>query len=142
MKKRILMVDDESAILFAYKKILQHPDIVIDAVESREEALSLLQKNSYQAVILDLRLHGSNGEEGFELINTIRDKYCQSKIIMITAYGTPEIKAKAYRLGADYYFEKPISTRIIQNALEDSGIPTLPVHNGHEQNLRRSADGG
>jgi len=125
--KRILLVDDEFSILFAYKKVLQCPDVLIDAAESREEALRLLDENDYQAAILDLSLHGSTGEEGFELASLIREKYGNPKItiIMITAYGTPEIKDQAYKLGADYYFEKPVSTNTIRDALESAGI-TMP----------------
>ena len=130
MKKRILLVDDESSILFAYKKVLQSPGVVVDAVESKEEAVELLNGNDYQAAILDLRLHGSTGEEGFELISFIKQNYNHQKIIMITAYGNPEIKEKAFKLGADYYFEKPISTRIIRDALEKAGITLPPAVNG------------
>ncbi len=130
MKKRILLVDDESSILFAYKKVLQSPDVVVDAVESKEEAVELLNGNDYQAAILDLRLHGSTGEEGFELISFIKQKYNHQKIIMITAYGNPEIKEKAFKLGADYYFEKPVSTRIIRDTLEQAGIALPPAVNG------------
>ena len=120
-------MDDEFSILFAYKKVLQCPDVLIDAAESKEEALRLLDENHYQAAILDLSLHGSTGEEGFELVSLIREKYGNPKItiIMITAYGTPEIKDQAYKLGADYYFEKPVSTNTIRDALESAGI-TMP----------------
>ncbi|HUU26797.1 MAG TPA: response regulator [archaeon] len=122
MAKRILLVDDESAILFAYKKVLQKDQVIVDAVESKEETLKLLEKQDYNVAILDLRLGGESCEEGFELISVIREKYPQTTIIMITAYGNPEIKDRAYKLGADYYFEKPVSTRVIQGALKKSGI--------------------
>jgi DNA-binding response OmpR family regulator len=125
--KRILLVDDEFSVLFAYKKVLQCPEVLIDAAESKEEALRLLDENHYQAAILDLSLHGSTGEEGFGLASLIREKYGNPTItiIMITAYGTPEIKDQAYKLGADYYFEKPVSTNTIRDALESAGI-TIP----------------
>jgi len=128
MRKRILLVDDEYSILFAYKKVLQRSGLFVDAVESKEEAVSLLKENNYQAAILDLRLHGSEGEEGFELIRLIRDEYKKPeiKIIMITAYGSPEIRSKARQLGADFYFEKPVSTATIRSALESEGIDLQP----------------
>ena len=122
MTKRILLVDDETAILFAYKKVLQRPEVVLDAVESKYETLKLLENNNYDAAILDLRLGGESCEEGFELIKVIKERYSHTTIMMITAFGNPEIKDKAYRLGADYYFEKPVSTRVIREALRKSGI--------------------
>ena len=130
MAKRILLVDDESSILFAYKKVLQGPNVIIDAVESKAEAVGLLNGKTYQAAILDLRLHDSTGDEGLELVSLIREKYDHHLIIMvITAYGNPGIKEKAYRLGADFYLEKPVSTKIIRDALESAGIDMTPAVN-------------
>jgi DNA-binding response OmpR family regulator len=123
MTKRILLVDDESAVLFAYKKVLQHPGLEVDAADSKEATLQLLKKNAYDAVILDLRLGDGTCDQGFELIASIKREFPKTTIIMITAYGSNEIKEKALRLGAEYYFEKPVSTKFIQEALKNTGIP-------------------
>ncbi|MEA2063361.1 MAG: response regulator [Gemmatimonadota bacterium] len=132
MKNRLLLMDDESAILFAYRKFFQHQGIAVDTVETRGEALNLLRQNTYLAVILDLSLCGSNGEEGFELIDVVKGHYYRTKIIIVTACGSPEIEARAYRLGADCYFEKPVSTGIIRDKLKDLGFPMEIVDNRQE----------
>ena len=125
MVRRILLVDDESAVLFAYKKVLQRHELVVDASSTKEETLELLKKYRYDVAILDLRLGGENSEEGFELISHIKSKSPDTSIIMITAFGNQEIREQAFSLGADSYFEKPVSTNIIREALRNAGIQIL-----------------
>ena len=120
--KRILLVDDEIAVLFAYKKVLQRPGVVVDSADSKAETLRLVQCQYYDVAILDLRLGGGTCEEGFELIASIKRYSPATRIMLVTAYGNQETKEKATRLGAEFYFEKPISTRFIQEALRLSGI--------------------
>lgn len=119
---RILLVDDEAAILFAYKKVLQRPLLIVDTAKSVEQTMALLESNLYDAAILDLRLGGDSCEEGFELLQAIKRRSPATRVIMITAYGNSEIKEKAHRLGAEFYFEKPVSTRVIQETLRQTGI--------------------
>ncbi|MEA1997227.1 MAG: response regulator [Gemmatimonadota bacterium] len=128
MGQRILLVDDESAILFAYTRVLERQNLEVDAVGSVRETLGLLEKNEYKVAILDLRLGGDSCEDGFELLELIRKRQPGTKIIIITAYGSQEIQEKAFDLGANYYFEKPVSTRVIQDALKASGVP-IPENN-------------
>ena len=122
MARRILLVDDESAVLFAYKKVLQHHNFIVDAIETKEETLRLLEINSYAVAILDLRLGGEASEDGLELIRYIKARQPAAVIMMITAFGNQEIRERAYRLGADHYFEKPVSTHTIREALHESGV--------------------
>jgi DNA-binding NtrC family response regulator len=122
MAKRILLVDDESAVLFAYKKVLQREQFKVDAIDSMTGTYELLENNSYDVAILDLRLGGESSQEGFELLGHIKDKHPGTMIIMITAHGNQEIRDKAYQLGADHYFEKPVSTNRIRETLAVSGI--------------------
>ena len=129
--KRILLVDDETAVLFAYKKVLQRHGVVVDAADSKPESLRLLDKYSYDVAILDLCLSSNSREEGFELIETIRGNSPRTRIILITAYGNQEVQEKAAQLGADFYFEKPISTKFVREALSLAGVPV------HEDELSK-----
>jgi len=138
MAKRILLVDDESAVLFAYKKVLQRQELIVDASGTKEETLELLKKYRYDVAILDLRLGGENCEEGFELISHIKNKSPETSIIMITAFGNQEIREQAFSLGADNYFEKPVSTHIIREALQKAGIQ-IPENDSANGRLKISA---
>jgi DNA-binding NtrC family response regulator len=123
MTKRILFIDDETTILIAFKKLLQCPEIEVDTAETINDATYLLDKRSYDAVIADLRLSGFSGQEGLAIIQYVKKRYPDSRVILITAYGNQDIQNQAYHFGASYYFEKPVSANIIRNALREMGIP-------------------
>ena len=122
MTKRILLVDDETAVLFAYKKVLQREQFKVDAIDSKDGSYVLLDRNQYDVAILDLRLGGESNEEGFELLQHIKGAHPETVIIMITAHGNQDVRDRAYQMGADHYFEKPVSTNRIREALVTSGV--------------------
>ena len=137
--KRILLVDDEETIRFAYKKVLQRERFKVDAIDSKDGAFQLLSRNSYDVAILDLRLGGESCEEGFELLRQIKEVQPEAVVIMITAHGNQDVRERATRLGADHYFEKPVSTNRIREALVVSGV--LPASRDCRRQLA-GHDGG
>ena len=122
MSQRILIVDDEAAILLAFKKLLQTKEITVDAAETMGEAENFLCKNFYDAAIVDLRLTGVTGEEGLEIIKYIKEYSAQTHVILVTGYGSPKVMEKAQALGAAFYFEKPVSGDTLRNALKSLGV--------------------
>jgi len=124
MGKHLLLVDDESTILMAFKKLLQNPEISVDTAETIESAKELVDRRPYDAVIADLRLSGFAGEEGLEIIKYVKGHRPETQIILVTAYGNQDVMKRAYNLGAAFYFEKPVSTNILKNALKSLGVVT------------------
>jgi DNA-binding NtrC family response regulator len=122
MPKHVLIVDDETTILIAFKKLLQSPGVEVDTAETFEEVEVFLNKQPYDAVIADLRLSGIAGEEGLDIIRYVKERNPDTQVILMTGYGNQDIMKKAYTLGAAYYFEKPVSTNIIRDALRSFGI--------------------
>jgi DNA-binding NtrC family response regulator len=124
MQKYLLLVDDEPAILMAFKKLLQDHEMSVDTAESIEYAKELLDRRAYDAVIADLRLSGFAGEEGLEVIRYVKERHSETYIILITAYGNQDVMKKAYNMGTAFYFEKPVSANIVKNALKSLGVLT------------------
>lgn len=116
--KKILVVDDEAATLLAFKKLLQQPGFEVHIAESLEDAMACMNENTYSGVIADFRLSGTLGQEGFKIIETARKNFPSSKIALITAYGSHGIKDQAIQLGADFYFEKPVSIQDLHQILD------------------------
>lgn len=121
-KKKILVVDDEEAILLAFKKLLQRPDVDVDGCDCLACAKDNVEKNFYDIVIADLRLSGTLSQEGFELIKYVKDRYYESIIVLITAYGSSGIKEKAYEMGVNFYFEKPVSVENLNDILKSINV--------------------
>ncbi|MCK4234664.1 response regulator [candidate division WOR-3 bacterium] len=122
MTKRVLMVDDETVFLQAFKRLLQGSRVEADTAETFEDAMTLLKKRDYKVVIADIRLAGVLGEEGLEILKYVKKTNSETKVIIVTGYGNPDVMKKAYTLGADFYFEKPVSFKILYEAMKTFGV--------------------
>ncbi len=120
--KRVLIVDDEEAILFGFKRVIQGCGVEVDTAETVEDAMGLLTAREYQFVITDLKLSGSSGEDGFAIIRRAKERAPDAKIILVTGYGTPDVMEKALREGASCYYEKPVSSAVLREALKRLGL--------------------
>lgn len=122
MAKKLLVVDDEVAFLLALKKLLVEPGVEVDTAETIEDSMSLIESNAYDAVIADIRLTGVQRKEGLAILGRVKGRNGDTKVIMMTGFGNPDIMQEAYSLGADYYFEKPVSVTVLKGALQKLGI--------------------
>lgn len=114
---RVLIVDDEPAICFAYRKLFERERFDVDLCESVDAAMALLNMNTYFAVISDVRFTGSGNEDGVYFVSVVRKEQPQAKVILVTGYGSDELKKTARELGASHYFEKPIMPSVILSLL-------------------------
>lgn len=114
---RVLIVDDEPAICFAYRKLLESERFGFDICESIEAATALLKMNDYFAVISDVRFAGSDNEDGVYFLSIVRKEQPQAKTILVTGYGNDDLKKTAFELGTSHYFEKPVKPSLILSLL-------------------------
>ena len=122
MHRNILLVDDEVAFLHPMKKMLNGPKLHVDTADTYEEAMLLVRTVHYDAVIADVRLGGALSREGLAILDYIKDRDDDTKVIIMTGYGGPDVMKHAYHLQADYYFEKPVSYKTLSEALNELGI--------------------
>lgn len=104
---RLLVVDDEAIITFALQAYFRANGFEIDAAAECEEAIALLSTREYDVLIADLRLTGTHGEEGLEVIRFARERNCSSGIVLLTAYGSANVASRAADAGADVVLYKP-----------------------------------
>lgn len=103
----MLVVDDERAILLAIKSYFSHHGYSVDCAQELEEAEALMANLHYDVVIADLRLTGFHGTEGLEIVRSVRERYPRTRVILLTAYGSPEIEDAAARYGVSSFLQKP-----------------------------------
>jgi two-component system response regulator (stage 0 sporulation protein F) len=124
MGSRILIVDDEIPILFAMREYFTPLGYEVDCAREREEAEAMLANDEFSVVIADLRLTGINGNEGLEIVGFIRERSPDTRIVVLTAYGSPEIEMEARKRGADAFLHKPKPlsevAQIVAGLLEDA----------------------
>ncbi|MDR0709209.1 MAG: sigma-54 dependent transcriptional regulator, partial [Spirochaetaceae bacterium] len=101
---RILIVDDERNIRESLKKYLALEKIEAGGAETGEEALRMLERERFDAVVLDLRLPGMSGQE---VLEQIAERGMLSPVIMISAHGQIPDAVASLKSGARDYLVKP-----------------------------------
>jgi len=121
--KKILIVDDEPTILLTLSYALRSKDVDVITASRLEPAEEALKKHTFDLVIADIRMSGMLGEEGLELLTYIKRNWPGTKVIIMTAHGTDEIRQDAYDRGAVHYYQKPVDIRELMQKIEELGIP-------------------
>ena len=104
---RLLVVDDEESICFSMSEYFSLQGYKVDTASEMEEAEKLLGATNYRVVIQDLRLTMTNSQDGLDMIKLIRAQNPQTRIVVLTAYGSAEVEDEARRCGADAFLRKP-----------------------------------
>ncbi len=120
--KKILIVDDEPTILLTLSHLLGNKGITVITSSRIEEAEEALARYTFDLVIADIRLSGMYGIEGLELLSYIKKMSPGTEVIIMTAYGSDEIRDDAFRRGAFHYYEKPIDIPGLLDKVESLGI--------------------
>ncbi|MHC4425212.1 MAG: sigma-54-dependent transcriptional regulator [Planctomycetota bacterium] len=117
MNSEILLADDEVTFRETFAKVLREEDMSVTTVGNGTDAIDTVTKQPFAVAVLDIRMPGADGIKVLREIMRIRP---ETRVIMITAYGTVEMAVEAIKLGACDYVMKPvvmddILTKIRQN---------------------------
>lgn len=104
---RILLVEDDGALRTLTTRNLREHGFEVAAVATGAELWILLESESYDLIILDVMLPGTNG---FEILRRLR-RNRDTPVIFLSARGSEEDRIVGLELGADDYIPKPFNTR-------------------------------
>jgi DNA-binding response OmpR family regulator len=128
MRRRILLVDDEVAVLLTLKAVLEISGFDVDTAASAREGVSKLHTREYQMLITDMRME--HDVAGIEVIKAARAAAYHPVVALLTAF--PVAEEDWQEMGADQLLVKPMHTRILLQQIED-------LINSHEQKLAAGA---
>jgi DNA-binding NtrC family response regulator len=111
----ILVVDDESMMRNLLERILSRDGYQVLSAEDGQDALKVLEKESVDIIISDLKMPRMSG---FELLKAVKKDYPGIAMIMMTAYGDTYTVKDALLLGADEYITKPFKSFEISLVVE------------------------
>ncbi|MCS7158433.1 MAG: response regulator [Blastocatellia bacterium] len=120
--KRLLIVDDDEAITSSLASLLGSDAVVVRTASTWEHAVELLQTQTFDLVITDLRLSGTMGMEGLELISMIKTRLPQTRVVLLTGYGSPEVERQARERGADAYLDKTLPISMLVERVRALGL--------------------
>ncbi len=114
-KNRILIVDDDEVVRRSYLRSLESISRNVEAAGDGEKALQTMEQNPFDVVLLDLRMPG---RDGLSVLRTIKQKWPESEVVIITGYPTVASAKEAVRLGAYDYVAKPVAPQDVINVTD------------------------
>jgi DNA-binding NtrC family response regulator len=115
---RVLVVDDEALIRWSLRKALTTLGCDVLEAGDAQSALRLTSDHgNFDAVVLDLKLPDS---QDLGLLGRLRERLPEARLVLMTAFGTPETEADAMTLGAYRVVRKPFDVKALAALVADS----------------------
>ena len=114
---RILLVDDDTALLQALPQVLSRRinNLQVDTCDSAFAALKEIQAHDYDAIVSDIKMPGM---DGLALLEKIRELRPETPALLITGHGEHHLAIQALRGGAYDFIQKPIDREYVVAALQ------------------------
>jgi len=134
MSEKVLLVDDEEDFLEVMAERMQARGIDVSTSNSAEEALGRIEKEPFDAVILDFMMPGM---DGIETLKAIKEKKPELQIILLTGHATVQKGVEAMKLGAMDFMEKPADLEILTEKIKVAkSEKMLIVEKRQEKNIK------
>lgn len=114
MKRRILLVDDELAILLTLKAILEIHGFEVETAASAKEGIAKLRANEYHMVITDMRMETERA--GYDVVRVAKKTKYDPAVALLTAY--PMLGSEWKQEGANSMLVKPMNTTDLLRQIE------------------------
>jgi NADH:ubiquinone oxidoreductase subunit E/CheY-like chemotaxis protein len=114
-KEKILVVDDERIVLKSCVVILHQKGFDVESADSAREGMRMMQENSYNLVVTDLKMPEI---DGIEFIRWIKNNKYKTGIVVITGYPSQETMKEAFELGIIDYVPKPFTPKLLIDVIK------------------------
>jgi two-component system response regulator AtoC len=129
MNARVLITDDDSVTCRLFSKVLGAEGHQVEWVQTGAEALARLEQNTYDLLVVDVRMPGMTG---IEVTRAVHTAYPKLPIVVMTAFGSMETAIEAIREGAFDYISKPIHLEELKTVVARALAATAHQHPAHE----------
>ena len=122
---KVLIVDDERAIRYSLKEILEMENYQVETAENGEEGLQKAEKEKYDAIFCDIKMPGMDGTE---MLSRIMEEGIETPVIMVSGHADITTAVDCIKRGAFDFIEKPLDlNRILitlKNATDKANLVT------------------
>jgi len=115
MKEKVLLVDDEKEFIETLAERMQNRGMEVSATTSAVEALKMAEEESYDAIILDLKMPEM---DGIEVLAALKEKNPELQVILLTGHATVQKGIEAMKLGAMDFLEKPFDIKVLSEKIK------------------------
>ncbi len=126
---RILLLEDEIDYKETIHEYLESLGYAVESFENGDEALDAIHFKSYQLLLLDIRVPGTNG---YEIVRTIREAGDETPVIFITSLTDIDNLSIGYELGCNDYIRKPFAAKELKYRVEQV-LKLFYFHSGKEE---------
>jgi excisionase family DNA binding protein len=118
--KHILLIDDDELVLRSIARFFESQGYNVEVAKSADEALEKMENSSYDLLITDIRMPGTNGLEAIKKIRELNNRYNRSLVpeVIITGYIDTKTEQEAEKLGITDYLYKPFAITDIMNVVQ------------------------
>src|SRR5258708_1438670 len=125
---KLLIVDDEESVRYAFRRVLQSDDVEVVTAETAAEGLVAAEPHAPDVILLAIRLPDRSGLDLFRELHAAAPK---RPVVFITAHGTTETAIEAMKGGAFDYLIKPVDferlTQVLGRAFEAARLMSVPA---------------
>jgi DNA-binding NtrC family response regulator len=118
---RILLVDDEPTILLGLSHVLRRAGAEVIPCLGRQEAEEVIRHDQFDLALMDVRLSGSEERAGLDLLCLLKERSPHTTAVVMTAFGSEELRRDALACGASHYLDKPLNLDFLLDLLR--GLP-------------------
>jgi DNA-binding response OmpR family regulator len=105
---KILIAEDERSLAISMQEVLEDENYEVDIFAHSDDVLEAMHDNSYDLILLDVKIHGING---FELLKTIRECGDQTPTIFVTSQTSIDDLTNGFESGCCDYIRKPFEMK-------------------------------
>ncbi|GBC61240.1 response regulator [Desulfonema ishimotonii] len=115
MAEKVLIVDDEKEFLETMAERMRLRGMEVSTATSPTEALKIIEKENFDAIILDLMMPEM---DGLTTLSKVKEKKADAQVILLTGHATLEKGIEAMKLGAMDFLEKPIDLKALTDKIK------------------------
>jgi EAL domain-containing protein (putative c-di-GMP-specific phosphodiesterase class I)/ActR/RegA family two-component response regulator len=123
--RRVLLLDDEPAVLSVLADYLQAPGLEIITCREIEAAEAVLEHHRFDVVVTDLRVSELGGLEGMRLIRWVSTHFPETTVLAMSGYVNDDVHALGRAVGAAAILEKPIDLRRLKRFVHGENGPPV-----------------
>jgi DNA-binding NtrC family response regulator len=126
---KLLLVDDEQEFLEPMAARFARRNLACRAVQSGEEALEILKKESFNCAVVDVMMPGM---DGLELLRRIRSDYPDVAVVLLTGHASVELGVQGMELGAFEYLMKPVEFDELLDTIRRAALAITGIAERHD----------
>lgn len=124
MAEKVLLIDDEVEFLGNLSERMELRGMTVTTAENADKAVTALDNNDYDAIVLDLQMPDMNG---IELLKVIKKSHPEAQVILLSGHATLDAGIQAMKLGAMDFMEKPADLESLSEKIKKAQAKKMVI---------------